>query len=390
MEQLFAIGLLIGAGLIFARVLEKIKFPAVTGYILSGIVVGPYVLKLLNVELVDSLHLISEVALSFIAFSVGSHMNLSTIRKMGSKILIVTVCEALGAMIVVTLGCYYIFNTSLGFALVLGSIACATSPAATMMIIKQYNASGELVDALMPVVALDDAVGIIAYGVSSSIAKASISGEALKLSMLISPVKEIILALLFGALIGFIFALLSQKIKNREELLCATLAFLFGATALSLYFEISSLLTLMTMGFVISNVKNSNRRFTEEIDKVTPPIFISFFALSGANLNVKSILSIGLIGLFYVLGRVMGKLGGSYFSTKFTGFSKTVTNYLGLTLIPQDSVAIALSMLASKFLPMELGELIRTIVLASTFCYALVGPVIAKYAMFKSGTIKQN
>lgn len=391
MEEMYSIAVLILSGLLLAKVIGKLKFPDVTAYLLAGILIGPSVLGLLSFDQVKSLEIVSEVALAFIAFSVGSEMNIKSIKQIGNKILLVTFFEAFGAFLVVSLGCYFIFKESLGFSIVLGSIACATAPAATLMVIKQYNAKGNLVDVLIPVVALDDAVGIIIFGISSSIAIAMQAGTDLALSsMIFKPLWEIILALLIGLGFGLIFILVSKKIKTDDELFSFTLAMVFAAAAASLYFGVSSLLALMAMGLLIANVGHVPRRYQSLIGNVTPPIFISFFVLSGADLNLSALGSVGMIGVFYIFARVIGKLLGTYFSTKLAGFPENVQKYLGLTLVPQAGVAIGLSLIASRILPDPFGTQVRTVVLGATIVYELIGPLTAKYALTKSGQITQG
>ncbi len=391
MDIIFNISVLFLSGLLFARIFGKFKFPDVTGYLIGGIIIGPCVLGLLSKEAVDSMDAISQLALSFIAFSVGSEMNFESIKEMGTKILIVTFFEAMGALIFVTLTMLLFFKTDVAFAITIGSIASATAPAATLMVIKQYNAKGGLVDVLIPVVALDDAICIMAFGVCSSIAITIMSGSDLNfVNMIFEPVKEIFLALIVGFVAGIIFILLSKRLKNDTETLTFTLAMIFIVTTVTDKWGLSSLLTLMMSGIVISNMGSVDRRNQELISTITPPIFIAFFVLSGADLNLGGLKAAGLIGFAYVIARVLGKFFGAMASTKLTGFSKEVQNNLGLTLIPQAGVAIGLSLIAEKIIPEPHGSMIRTIILAGTICYELIGPIVAKFALKKAGCIEED
>lgn len=388
MDIIFNISVLFLSGLLFARIFGKFKFPDVTGYLIGGIIIGPCVLGLLSKEAVDSMDAISQLALSFIAFSVGSEMNFESIKQMGTKILIVTFFEAIGALIFVTLTMLLFFKTDVAFAITIGSIASATAPAATLMVIKQYNAKGGLVDVLIPVVALDDAICIMAFGVCSSIAITIMSGSDLNfVNMIFEPVKEIFLALIVGFVAGIIFILLSKRLKNDTETLTFTLAMIFIVTTVTDKWGLSSLLTLMMSGIVISNMGSVDRRYQELISTITPPIFIAFFVLSGADLNLGGLKAAGLIGFAYVIARVLGKFFGAMASTKLTGFSKEVQNNLGLTLVPQAGVAIGLSLIAEKIIPEPHGSMIRTIILAGTICYELIGPIVAKIALKRAGCI---
>lgn len=391
MDIIFNIAVLFLSGLLFARIFGKFKFPDVTGYLIGGIIIGPCVLGLLSKEAVDSMDAISQLALSFIAFSVGSEMNFESIKQMGTKILIVTFFEAIGALIFVTLTMLLFFKTDVAFAITIGSIASATAPAATLMVIKQYNAKGGLVDVLIPVVALDDAICIMAFGVCSSIAITIMSGSALNfVNMIFEPVKEIFLALIVGFVAGIIFILLSKRLKNDTETLTFTLAMIFIVTTVTDKWGLSSLLTLMMSGIVISNMGSVDRRYQELISTITPPIFIAFFVLSGADLNLGGLKAAGLIGFAYVIARVLGKFFGAMASTKLTGFSKEVQNNLGLTLVPQAGVAIGLSLIAEKIIPEPHGSMIRTIILAGTICYELIGPIVAKFALKRAGCIEED
>ncbi len=388
MSVLYYIALLIFAGLIFSRLLSYVKLPDVTGYLVAGLVLGPWISNLIPETAVQSLGLISQIALSFIAFSIGNEMKLSNLKRLGSGIILVTVLEALGAFFVVTTGLIVFFHTELAFALVLGSIACATAPAATLLVIKQYQAKGDLVDVLLPVVALDDAVCIIVFGLASSIAKSLVSGSELHyLTMLLQPLKDIALAFLLGAIAGVAAAYLLRFLHNEQKMLPFVIASIFGLTALTLYLSISSLLTLMVFGFVMGNLQRTTRRYQQLLDYVTPPIFIAFFVLSGADLNLGQIGAVGALGAFYILARVIGKILGAGIGTRLAGFSEPVQKYLGLTLMPQAGVAIGLSLLAIKIIPEPAATMIRTIILGATLIYELIGPLVAKFALTKAGCI---
>ncbi|MDO5037727.1 MAG: cation:proton antiporter [Tissierellia bacterium] len=391
MEILFYVALLLFSGLIFARVFNYFKFPDVTGFLLAGILVGPSVLGLVSVEGVAKLQLVSEIALAFIAFSIGSELDLNNLKEYGSKIIMVTLAEAIGAFLVVTFLCLWVFKTSLAFALVLGSISCATAPAATLMVIRQYQAKGDLVEVLIPVVALDDAACIILFGICSSMAESLTSSEALNLvSMFVTPVLEIVLAILLGGVLGLVYLVLVQRTRNEGESLALLLVLIFGATALSLKLGLSNLLLLMASGLLITNLGHNTGRYTRQVDQITPPIFLLFFVISGADLNLGALSSVGLLGIFYVLGRVLGKVAGSYMATRALGFPKTVQKNLGLTLVPQAGVAIGLSAAALQIFPGETGQTIRTVILGATIIYELVGPLVAKFALKRAGNIESH
>lgn len=391
MDTIYGLAVLIASGLIFSKILGKFKFPDVTGYLIGGIIIGPSVLGLLTHDIVKSMEILSTVALSFIAFSIGSEMDLKAIKKMGSKIITVTIFEALGAFVIVTMAMLLIFKQSVAFSIAIGSIACATAPAATLMVIRQYNAKGPLVDVLIPVVALDDAICIIAFGICSFISNALINGESLNfITMIGKPLLEIILSFLLGGVSGFIYSLLAKYVRNDAENISFTLAMIFIVTWLSIKFNLSGLLTLMVMGVVITNVGHVNKRYQTLVNNITPPIFVCFFVLSGADLDLANLKAVGLIGIGYVIARVVGKYLGAMLSTKMVGLENSVQKNLGLTLIPQAGVALGLSLLAANIIHGEHGQQIRTIVLGATIVYELIGPLVAKFALKRADCIAKN
>ena len=391
MESIYAVAVLIASGLIFSRLLGKLKFPDVTGYLIGGILIGPSVLGLLSQDQVNSLEVLSTIALSFIAFFFFFEMDLKAIKKMGSKIIIVTIFEALGAFIFVTATMLLIFKQDWAFSLAIGSISCATAPAATLMVIRQYKAKGPLVDVLIPVVALDDAVCIVAFGIASFMANALIKGESLNFAtMLGKPLLEILMSIGLGAVAGFIYSLIAKKVRNDGENLSFTLAMIFLVTAAALKLNLSGLLTLMVMGVVITNVGHVNKRYLTLVNAITPPIFVCFFVLSGADLNLANLKSVGIVGIGYVVSRVIGKYLGSMISTKMAGFDESVQRNLGLTLVPQAGVALGLSLIAANIIHGEHGQYIRTIILGATIVYELIGPLLAKFALKRSGCIEEN
>lgn len=387
--SIFYVAILLFSGLIFARIFSKIHFPEVTGFLIAGIIIGPSVLGIIPEEGVKNLEIISSVALSFIAFSIGSEMKISVLKKLGEKIILITVFEALTALLVVLLGCLFIFKYDLPFSLSLASIACATAPAATLMVIRQYKAKGEMVDILLPVVALDDAVCIIAFGICSSMAVSILQGGDLNIfSMFIYPVIEILESIALGLVGGFIFVLLSKKMRTDNELLSFIIGVIFMLSAISDMLNLSGLLTLMSASVLIANLGATPRRYFDMVDRITPPIFMSFFVISGADLNLAGLKAVGAVGIFYIFARAFGKYLGAFSAAKISGLSKKVQSYLGLTLIPQAGVAIGLSLIASREIPDPHGAMIRTVILGATIVYELVGPLLAKFALTKTGCIE--
>ncbi|MBW4828164.1 MAG: cation:proton antiporter [Clostridiaceae bacterium] len=390
MHMLFYIAIVLFAGMFFAKILAKFKLPNVTGYLIAGLIIGPSILGIIPKEGADKLSIISEAALSFIAYSIGSEFNIENLRNVGRGVIVITIFEALTAVALVDMSMIFIFKQSVPFSLVLGAIAAATAPAATLMVIRQYKAKGPVVNTLLPVVAMDDAVGIIAFGISTTIAKAilnnstNISGS----KIIFIPLLEIFFALLLGFMMGIILTYLSKKARGEDGLLSIIIAVLFATTGIAIRFELSSLLACMMVGATLINIDPNNKRAFTTVERFTPPVLISFFTIAGVQLDLSILKDVGVLGIAYVIIRVIGKMLGAYLGARISKFPSTVQKYLGYTLIPQAGVAIGLSMVAQNTLPHPYGVEIRTIVLAGTVIYELIGPMITKMALIKAGEIQ--
>lgn len=383
---MFYLGLILLAGLLFGRLVKQIKLPNVTGYLLAGLLLGPYVLKLLPVDLTQQLNFVSELALGFIAFSIGSEFKASYFKKVGLTPVVIALTEGLCAVFFVVGGMLMI-GQPLSFSLVIGAIASATAPAATIMVIKQYKAKGPLTQTLLSVVALDDAVALIAFGFSVAIARSiSNPGSSLLLSIL-APFKELLFAVIIGVALGFLFIVPLRFFKKNSNRLCIAVAFIFLSTALAKMFGASTLLTTMIMGAVLVNFCSSAPDIMKLTDSVTPPIFVMFFVVSGAELNISVLPTIGLVGIVYVVFRVVGKMVGATGGAILMKADKTVKKYLGPTLIPQAGVAIGLTLVAQEAVP-EHASVIRAVILCATLIYEIVGPMISKICLQKAGEIK--
>jgi len=388
--MLFYLGIILFTGMIMAKILSKFKLPNVTGYLIAGLIIGPSVLGIIPQESSDKLSIISEAALSFIAYSIGSEFNIQNLKSLGKGIITITVFEALTAVALVDLVMIFVLKQPIPFSLVLGAIAAATAPAATLMVIRQYKAKGPLVNTLLPVVAIDDAVGIIAFGISTTIAKALVSNtESISIVKIIFiPLLEIFFALFIGFLMGILLTYLSKKVKGEDGLLSLVIATLFATTGIAISLDLSSLLACMMVGATLTNLDPNNKRAFTTVERFTPPVLISFFTIAGVQLNLSILKEVGLIGIVYVVVRVVGKMLGAFWGSKIANFPKTVQKYLGFTLIPQAGVAIGLSMVAQSTLPSPYGAQVRTIVLAGTVIYELIGPMITKIALIKAGEIE--
>lgn len=390
MHMLFYIAIVLFAGMFFAKILAKFKLPNVTGYLIAGLIIGPSILGIIPKEGADKLSIISEAALSFIAYSIGSEFNIENLRNVGRGVIVITIFEALTAVALVDMSMIFIFKQSVPFSLVLGAIAAATAPAATLMVIRQYKAKGPVVNTLLPVVAMDDAVGIIAFGISTTIAKAILNNSTniSVFKIIFIPLLEIFFALLLGFMMGIILTYLSKKARGEDGLLSIIIAVLFATTGVAIRFELSSLLACMMVGATLINIDPNNKRAFTTVERFTPPVLISFFTIAGVQLDLSILKDVGVLGIAYVIIRVIGKMLGAYLGARISKFPSTVQKYLGYTLIPQAGVAIGLSMVAQNTLPHPYGVEIRTIVLAGTVIYELVGPMITKMALIKAGEIQ--
>ncbi len=388
MHNLYYVAIIILMGMIMARLVSMLKLPNVTGYLIAGVLIGPSLLNLVPREISTNLGIISEAALGFIAYSIGSEINFNHLKKVGKSLITITFFEAVFPIVLVTLTMIFVFKQPISFALVIGAIASATAPASTIMIIKQYKAKGPVVDTLLPVVAMDDAIAIISFGVAFTIAKSfmKVGVEFSIVQAIFMPIWEILLALIVGFIFGFILCYMIPKIKGEDELLSAVIVSLFMAIGFAEFLNVSTLLVCMMVGITVSNLAHNSIRAISIINRITPPIYIAFFTLAGVELDLGVLRYAGLMGIGYVVVRSLGKAIGASIGAKLTNADKMVQRYLGLTLLPQAGVAIGLSMIAQTVMP-EFGTTIRTIILASTVIYELIGPVIAKTALVKAGEI---
>ena len=415
-------------GLLSTRLMKKIKLPNVTGYIIVGIIMGPFVFGLFFngfdfskasdlsspiYSYVKNLSWVSNVALGFIAFSIGSSFKANVLKQVGKKVIVITIFEALGGSLVVSLALialHFVWPdaVSLPLALTLGAIAAATAPAATLMVVKQYKAHGPVTQTLLPVVALDDAAALILYAILYQIAKALALGNDFDLyEMLAKPIIEIVISLGLGSVLGFIVSGMSHFFKSRTNRLIWVIATVFGA--LGLYylfqqsfmgsFELSSLLICMAAGAIFANFQKEAAVTFDFMDRFTSPIYMLFFVISGASLDLSVFASsTGLIvlalALIYAVMRFAGKWLGTFGAAKITRAEPAVQKYLGFCLVPQAGVAIGLASTASVSFGSSsdssvaaIGAMVLAIVLTSTLIYEIVGPISTKIALAKAGEI---
>lgn len=412
MSTLLSVSIALLAGLLMTRAFKPLKLPSVTAYLIAGILIGPYCVGRLGIdgigfesgEAVGALALISEVALGFIAFSIGNEFRLDDLKKTGKQATVIGIVQALVATLfvdLVLLAVHIIMpdKLSLSQLLTLGAIATATAPAATLMVVRQYKADGPLTRLLLPIVALDDAVGLIVFAVSFGIAKSLIVGAVDLVSIIINPLVEIVCSLILGAIMGWILTQIEKLFNSNTNRLNMTIAFVLLTVSLSMldfhigpvHISFSSLLVCMMLGTVFCNTCTLSHDLMEKTDKWTSPLFALFFVISGAELELSVFAdsAIVIIGVVYIIFRSLGKYFGAFISAKMTKCSSEICKYLGITLLPQAGVALGMCAIAASTPEMAgEGALIRNITLFAVLIYELFGPLLTRQALTAAGDIK--
>ena len=410
MGTLLTVSIALLAGLLMTRVFKPLKLPSVTAYLIAGVLIGPYCLGALGIEnlgfnsheAVSALVLVSEVALGFIAFSIGSEFRLEDLKKTGKQAFVIGIFQALVATLFVDLALLVVHLImpnviSVPQLITLGAIATATAPAATLMVVRQYKAKGPLTDLLLPIVALDDAVGLIVFAVSFGIAKSIVVGQADIVSIIVNPLVEIVCSLTLGAIMGWVLTQLEKLFNSNTNRLNLSIAFVFLTVALSMmefhigpvHISFSSLLVCMMLGTIFCNICPLSEDLMERSEKWTSPLLAVFFVISGAELELNVFLDIAIvvIGIVYIIFRSLGKYCGTFVSAKATKCAPQICKYLGITLLPQAGVALGMCTLAMA-LPDNQGALIRNITLFAVLIYELFGPILTRQALTLAGDIK--
>ena len=380
--------LILGVGFLMTRVTKLFKMPHVTGYLLAGILIGPSVLKWVDVETVQRLDFVTDIALAIIAFSVGKFFKISELKSNGVKAVVLTIAEASGALIIVTLSMHYLFGLPWPFCVLLGVIGSATAPASTMMTIRQYNAKGPFVDTILQVTALDDAFALIAFSVSAAFLQASETGH-LSLSTLLLPLFKngLSIALGFGTAFGLKY-LIAKRNSDDHRLVVLMIAIL-GLSGVCSVLSVSPLLSCMVLGGTYRNISDDEQLF-RLLNFFAPPVLLIFFVVSGMKLDLSMLRTAGLMGVFYFFIRIVGKYIGSYAGASMMKMDKEIRNYLGMALTPQAGVSIGLAALGQRLLPTDMAVLLNTIILSSAVLYEMTGPTLAKASLFLSGSIAKS
>lgn len=398
------------AGLLLSRLAKKVQLPAVTAYLVAGVLIGPFVLGRIGIpgvgitgEQIEDFGLISDLALGFIAFSMGSEFRIAQLKKIGKQAAFIGVFQALFTTVIVDsalIGLHLIMpdKFSIQSAIVLGAVATATAPAATLMVVKQYKAKGPVTDILLPVVALDDAVGLVVFAISFGIARSLGTGAVNVTSVILEPVLEVVLSLLLGFVMGLLFTLCEQYFHSRSKRMAVSVTFVMMTVAISsMSFQIgpvhigfSSLLSCMMLGTVFCNICEVSEELMERANRWTTPVLILFFVISGAELelSVFADVMVVLIGAVYIISRSIGKYFGADISAKLSKCNPNVVKYLGITLLPQAGVALGMAIKAIELGPE--GAIVRNITLFAVLVYEIVGPFLTKVALTKAGDINEE
>lgn len=415
MEILLTLSVALFAGLMLSRLAKIAQLPAVTAYLVAGILVGPYCIGALGIEglgfisheQIKTFSILSDVALGFIAFSIGNEFRLAQLKQTGKQATIIGILQAVTATVLVDaalIGLHFLIPDKLPLpsAIILGAVASATAPAATLMVVRQYKAKGPLTDILLPIVALDDAVGLILFAVSFGVSKALIAGKIEFISIIIEPILEVVMSLLLGAVMGYLFSFFERFFHSRSKRLSMSVTFVFLTVALSriefhigdIHVAFSSLLVCMMLGTIFCNVCDFSEELMDRIDRWSAPLFIVFFVISGAELELAVFKDwvIVVVGLVYILFRSLGKYFGARFSAKSVKCDDNIVKYLGITLLPQAGVALGMAIKVKEWsdgtINANVGNVVANITLFSVLIYELVGPYLTKISLFKAGEIE--
>ncbi len=409
-ETLICLSLALIVGLLMTRLAKVAKLPAVTAYLVSGLIIGPFVLGALNIsgigfsslEQVESFSIISQLALGFIAFAIGNEFRLSQLKSMGRQAIIVGIFQAVITTLLVDIGLiilHFAFPNviTLPAAITLGAIASATAPAATLMVVNQYKAHGPMTKLLLMVVAIDDVVGLILFSISYGVASALEQGSVALEQVILEPLIEIVMSFVLGLASGVALNIVERFFHSRSKRMSLSIAFVMLTVGISMmkfniggiHIGFSLLLVCMITGTVFCNICETSEELMDRVDRWTAPLSVLFFVISGAELDLNVLVNptVLIVGLVYIVMRSSGKISGSFVSCSMTGCNSKVTRYLGITLLPQAGVALGMAMTAAN---LQDGALVRNVVLFSVLIYELVGPSLTKRSLLAAGEIKPD
>jgi len=390
MNILLSFGVVLLTGIFAAKFLRRAKFPMVTAYLLLGIIIGPYLFNLIPKQILGFSGLFSNIVLGIVAFTLGQNFSFGNLRKLGKSVFFISIGEVIGSWALVTLTFYFIFKQPLYLSLLFGAIAPATAPAAIVMVVREYRAKGPLTNMILGVVAIDDAWGLILFAVSLAISKGIFfhTVNSFPFLVILKALLEVGGAFVLGGIMGWLLSYFSRFARTRDELLIFTMGFILLTAGLAIYFDFSVLLACMISGTVISNAKATGSKFFDIVKMIDSPIYLIFFVLIGASLEIPSLRGLGIIGGAYLIMRPLGEWIGAYSGAIVSSSSRLVRNYLGFALVPQAGVALGMALLCKSVFP-EAGIIILNIIIATTIIFEIVGPFSVRFALNKANEIKK-
>jgi Kef-type K+ transport system membrane component KefB len=399
-QPLLAVGIMVAVGFYAGKSMKFLKLPSIIGYMLIGVILGPSLFDILNEEFQHSIGFISDVALSFVAVSIGIELSFSALKKQGKGIIYVIFTESFMAFLIVT-SLLYVLTKDIALALIFGAIAPASAPAGTVAIIQEYKAKGPLTKALYSVVGFDDGLGIIIFGFASAFAKSFLTQEAGGeagglMALLATPLKEVVLSMIIGLLVGFIFCLLARKLKSGRDIFILIFGVILISAGLANMLHLSIILTNMIVGIFIVNTQSHKlvEQIHNELSEFMPLLFVMFFVLAGANLHVSALPSLGVLGVVYILGRTTGLMSGASIGSILGKLPDNIKKYLGMGILSQAGVAIGLALIVkNEFTELsahgaQIGSTVITTVTATCIFFEIIGPILTKIGLEKAGEIK--
>lgn len=394
MDILFFVGIAIICGFIGGRFSNRLKFPAVVGYLVAGLILGPSFLNILDLPLLDNLGVFNDVALGLVAFVIGSEMRLGILRRMGRGIATIIFAESFGAFLLVFAG-VYLLTHKLYIALIFGAMAPASAPAGTAVVLQEYKAKGPLTNALYAVVGLDDGLAIMIYAFAAAFAKLSITAKTDSfLHIIRGPLIEILGAIALGCILGVVSGYFTKKLRDKKEVLSITFAVVIICSGLANYLHLSLILANLSLGMVFANLYLfANRRSVEALDSISLPVYTIFFVIAGAHLQISLLPAMGLIGIVYMMCRSFGLVGGAFFGATIARSEPVIRKYLGLGILSQAGVAIGLAIMATREFSLlgevgkDLSVLVINTIAATTIIFEIIGPIATKIAVSRAGEI---
>lgn len=388
MDMLLKLAIVVFAGYLGGHLAKFVKLSNIFGFVMAGFLLGPSCLKLLSNYDLTSLTILLEMTVAILAFKVGSEFVVRDMRKLGKPFVVITLSEVMGTVLVVFFAMYFLFQQNVVFSLMLASLAAVTAPAATIMVMRQYRADGPVTRMLLPVTALDGVLGVVLFGIATSIARVFAQGIDISAwQMVIKPIVQIFGGLALGALFGLALTFLGQKAGDSDELLVITITMILACTGVAKALTLSPLLANVMMGAILVNLTPNSNRVFFGLNHFTPPLYVLFFTLAGAGLHLAMLWDVGLLVLGYFLARAVGKLVGSWVGARSVGAEPAVQKYLGLALLPQGGLTIALAVLVRQHLP-DISMAITAIIVVSVLLYEIIGPFIAKTTFQMAGEIR--